>query len=301
MPSSHTNLEGSDDKILPPWFCQPIPVPSAVDSMRSLLEEFNINTVCQSARCPNSGQCWLRKAAAFMILGDVCTRSCRFCAVPSGQAPSVVDPYEPQHIAEAVNRLDLNYVVMTSVTRDDLPDCGVGQFIQTIQAIRQWHSKAKIEVLIPDFQGDADLLDSLLRVKPDVIGHNIEMPGRFFPDLRPQGDYRRSVDVLTYLKKNRSRMIVKTGFMVGFGETDEEIERLLDDLIQTGCDILTIGQYLKPVKNESMAQVQRYVTPAEFDQLRLLALNKGFRHVVSGPLVRSSFLAEESFNALKIH
>jgi lipoic acid synthetase len=172
-------------KILPPWFQQPLPVPYAVDSMRSLLEDLNIHTVCQAAHCPNSGQCWLRKTATFMILGDVCTRACRFCAVPYSATPSTIDPYEPQHIAEAVKRLDLNYVVITSVTRDDLPDFGADQFIQTIQAIRQWHPRAKIEVLIPDFFGDKDVLDTLCDVRPDVIGHNIEMVKRFFSGYPP--------------------------------------------------------------------------------------------------------------------
>lgn len=231
-----------------------------------------------------------------MILGDICTRACRFCAVVSGR-PSAPSACEPSHVAEMVDALDLNYVVITSVTRDDLPDGGAGQFVRTIQALRQKRPGIKIEVLIPDFFGRRDFVETVLDSGPDVLAHNVEMVERLFPTLRPQADYQRSLGVLRTAKAAGKGILVKSGFMVGLGETEEEIERLMADMSQTGCDMLTIGQYLAPSRDGRHVPVDRFVSPSVFEMYRQKALKLDFRHVFSGPLVRSSYIAEEGYRA----
>ena len=282
-------------KVLPPWFRQKIPNHKKIAFLKKILNDLKLHTVCQSALCPNLGQCWSMGVATFMILGQRCTRACRFCAVKTGE-PFDVDPCEPEHVAKAVKELQLNYVVITSVTRDDLLDKGVGQFIDTIKCIRCSSPKTKIEVLIPDFDNQRDLLEKLICVSPDVIGHNIEMVKRLFDDMRPQAKYHRSLSVLKCLREFHSDALIKSGFMVGLGETKEEIVGLMQDLIESGCELITIGQYLAPSASKRHVKEERFVSPDEFEEYRELGLKMGFRNVFSGPLVRSSYLAEENYN-----
>lgn len=281
---------------LPSWFKQPIPDAQSMKAMRSLLETTGLKTVCQSAHCPNSGQCWSKGIATFMILGDICTRGCRFCAVTSGK-PKAIDITEPETVAQAVKKLNLNYVVITSVTRDDLPDQGVGQFVKTVEAIRRISPYTKVELLIPDFSNSVELLDEIIKVKPTVIGHNIEMVQRVFEDYRTQANYQRSLEVLQNLSERSEGILIKSGLMVGIGETDEEVVDLLKDLKQVGCEIVTIGQYLSPTTSERHVAVQRFVTPEQFKEYEQIGLGLGFRYIFSGPLVRSSFMAEEGYQA----
>ena len=251
-----------------------------------LLRENNLHTVCQEANCPNIAECFGKRTATFMILGDTCTRNCAYCGVKHGR-PSDVDSGEPSRIARAVWELGLRYVVITSVTRDDLEDGGASMFARTIGEIRRLNPGCKVEVLIPDFQGNEKALEKVLQARPDVLNHNIEVVKRLFPLMRAQGDYKRSLEVL---KKARGCSITKSGFMVGLGETKEEIISTMEDLCGL-ADILTIGQYLRP--SEGHARVFRYYTPDEFEELKQAGLEMGFRHVEAGPLVRSSYHAED--------
>lgn len=288
--------QSQQTSFLPLWFRQKLPDVSKIKKMKVMFRGQAVSTVCESAQCPNMGQCWGRGVAAFMILGDVCTRSCRFCAVKAGQ-PSDVDYDEPRHVAEMAEKLGLKYIVITSVTRDDLPDQGAEQFVKMISALRDREGKVKIELLIPDFSAHQDLIQKVVESKPDVLGHNIEMVRRLFPLIRPQADYQRSLNVLRMAKDLSPRMLVKTGFMVGLGETDEEVEQLMADLLEAGCDMLTIGQYLAPSKNRRHVAVERFVSPKMFENYKDKALTMGFRHVFSAPLVRSSYIAESGYRA----
>ncbi len=282
-------------KKLPSWFKQEIPDMEKVRAMKNQFRETGLHTVCESAHCPNIGECWGKGTATFMILGDVCTRACRFCAVEAGR-PLVVDPLEPYHVARAVEKLNLRYVVITSVARDDLPDEGAQQFAKTIEEIRKLLPEIKIEVLIPDFSARLENLKIVVDIKPEVISHNIETVERLSQKVRPQADYKRSLLVLKMMKELDPSIITKSSLMVGLGETKEEVAQVMRDLFSAGCEILTIGQYLSPSAAKRYVPVERFVTPEEFAAYRRLGLEIGFRSVLSGPLVRSSYIAEEGYN-----
>lgn len=280
------------NKPFPDWPRQRLPRPSEVNKMNSLLADLQLNTVCQSAACPNLGQCFSDGTATFQILGDICTRNCSFCAVKQGR-PGPVDPNEPQRISEAVRRLRLEYVVVTSVTRDDLPDGGAAHFARTARAIRSHNSRVKVEVLIPDFQGSSETLGTLLRASPDTVGHNIETVPRLYPAITPGADYRRSLELLKRAKGMRPDVLTKSGMMLGLGERPEEVPDVMRDLKEMDCDILTIGQYLSPSPRHRV--VDRWVTPEEFDDYTEAARRLGFRKVVCAPWVRSSYRAARTY------
>jgi len=281
-------------KMLPSWFRQQIPNGEEIAQMKTLLRQGNLHTVCESARCPNMGKCWGQGVATFMILGNVCTRACRFCAVKAG-IPDKVNPLEPRQVALMVKQLNLRYVVITSVTRDDLADEGVGQFARVIEALKEMIPRIKIEVLIPDFSNRGELLQEIVKAQPDVIGHNMETVQRLSLEVRPQALYERSLAVLKNLKQEGRGVLIKTSFMVGMGESREEIMELMRDLKGVGCDMVTIGQYLAPDQLKRHVKVQRFVTPEEFEIYKREGMALGFKHVMSGPLVRSSFVAEQGY------
>ena len=275
----------------PDWL--KVRLPSGEDYFRvsGIVKEGRLNTICQSARCPNVGECWSRRTATFLILGDTCTRTCGFCAVKKG-TPSPPDPEEPARVAEAVKSLGLGYAVITSVTRDDLADGGASAFARTIAAVRSGSPRTKIEVLIPDFQGDPEALDTVLAAGPDILNHNLETTEALYPRIhRPAANYRRSLAVLATAKKKGA--VTKSGLMIGLGEREEDILRSLSDLRGSGCDLLTLGQYLRPAPVNP--PVAKYYSPKEFEQLKAIAMDFGFTDVVAGPLVRSSYKAEELF------
>jgi len=279
---------------LPEWFRQELPDMEKIRSMKTMFRSSGLHTVCESARCPNIGTCWKAGVATFMILGEICTRACRFCAVKAG-IPTAVDPEEPKNVALAVKHLNLRYVVITSVARDDIEDEGADQFTQTIEEIRRICPQTKIEVLIPDFSNKTKSLTKLVGVKPEVISHNIETVKRLSPKIRPQASYERSLEVLRNFKKLERRIFTKSSFMVGLGEGQEEIVDLMRDLVATDCDILTIGQYLRPTGLKRHVPIEKFYLPEEFEELKQLGLKLGFKYVMSGPLVRSSFIAEEGY------
>lgn len=286
----------SSSRRLPAWFHQPVPCAERIKALKSSLENFSIHTVCQSAHCPNLGRCWEKNTATFMILGDICTRSCRFCAVKTG-VPVSLNNNEPFSIAQAVKALGLDYVVVTSVTRDDLEDQGCQHFVKTINEIRKINPGIKIEVLIPDFSGKKSFVEAVALASPDVVAHNIETVRRLTLQLRPQADYLRSLSVLRVAKEANPNIFIKSGIMVGLGETLGEIEETMQDLHFVGCDMLTIGQYLAPSRTARHVPVARFVSPEEFDRYKERALAIGIQHVVSSPLVRSSYLAKEAYQA----
>ena len=251
-----------------------------------------MSTVCEEARCPNRGECFAKPTATFMILGRNCTRNCGFCSV-SSLGPGAVDDKEPENIASAAKEMGLRYIVITSVTRDDLPDGGAAQFAKTIKAIREKMSSVKIEVLTPDFLGDRDALRTVLEAGPDVFNHNVETTARLYPAVRPSADYERSLSVLEHSKEIAPDIYTKSGFMLGLGETLDEAITILKDLRKVDCDFVTIGQYLRPTK-ENLPVVE-YIRPEIFEDLRLKAFDVGFKYAASGPLVRSSMNAEEMF------
>ena len=260
-----------------------------VQEMKQMLREYGLNTGCQSAGCPNIGECFRKPTATFMILGTNCTRHCRFCGVKKEQ-PVDVDPDEPARVAGAVKRLGLKHVVITSVTRDDLEDGGAFQFAQTIRSIRKL-SQATIEVLVPDFQGNTDAIDAVLNADVDVFNHNIETVPELYPIIRPEADYQRSLSVLAYAKKTRPALRIKSGLMVGLGETENQVVRIFSDLASIACDMLTIGQYLNPSRHHY--PVQEIVSPLTFHIYRSKAIKAGIPLVFSGPHVRSSYHADE--------
>lgn len=272
----------------PDWLKVRFTVNDDFRDLRKIVGDNRLHTVCQSARCPNQSDCWQRRTATLMILGNACTRNCRFCAVETGK-PAPVDPDEPSKAGKAVNLMGLKYAVVTSVTRDDLPDGGAAVWAETICEIRHQNPDCKVEVLIPDFRGDISALEIVLNAKPDILGHNLETVRPLYPLARPQADYDRSLRIIAESKKRGA--VTKTGIMVGLGETCEQILELMNDVLSAGCDILTIGQYLQPTKNH--LPIERYITPDEFEFYRQEGVRRGFRAVYSGPLVRSSFHAEE--------
>jgi lipoic acid synthetase len=259
--------------------------------VKTLLRSAKLHTICEEAKCPNIAECFGSGTAVFLILGDVCTRDCRYCNVKHG-VPIALRLDEPRDIAESVKVLGLKYVVVTSVTRDDLNDGGASVFYETIQEIRRLNDACKIEVLIPDFRGNVTAIQNVVGAAPDVINHNIEVVEELFPKIRPQGDYQRSLDVLRTIKIIKSGIPTKSGFMVGLGETTEQIYKTIHDLKAADVDFLTIGQYLQPTRNH--AEVKKYYNPEAFEELKNAALRVGFIHVESGPLVRSSYHAQNA-------
>ncbi|MBL8012548.1 MAG: lipoyl synthase [Candidatus Omnitrophica bacterium] len=280
---------------LPSWFRQEIPDAQKIQSLKQMFRSAKLHTVCESAHCPNLGKCWGQGVATFMILGEVCTRACRFCAVKAG-LPQKLDANEPFEVAQAVKDLKLRYVVITSVARDDLQDEGAGHFAETIHETRRLSPGIKIEVLIPDFSAKYESLKTLTDSVPEVVSHNIETVRRLSNSIRPQAQHDRSLQVLRMIRQLNKNIIVKSSFMVGLGETDEEIAQLMQELAQTGCQILTIGQYLAPSQMKRHVPVRRFVTPEQFDRYRDQAMAMGFKYVMSAPLVRSSYIAEEGYN-----
>jgi len=274
----------------PDWLKVPLPNSRAFTDTQGLLGRLDLHSVCQEARCPNIGECFGSGTAAFLILGNLCTRNCRYCNVRHGR-PDPVDESEPGRLAEAARTLGLRHIVITSVTRDDLPDGGAGQFARCIDALRREVAGCRVEVLIPDFQGDRKALETILSARPDVLNHNLEVTRGLFAELRPQGDYRRSLDLLRHAAEASDRTKTKSGFMIGLGEDRDGILSLLDDLAAASCAHLTIGQYLQPSRHHW--PVAKFYAPEEFEELRQEALGRGFRTVVAGPLVRSSYRAAE--------
>ena len=285
-------------KRLPAWFKQRIRAGGDLDRVLAVLDEYSLNTVCESASCPNRGYCYSKGTATFMILGNTCSRDCRFCAVGKGK-PQPVDGEEPVRIGLATRELGLKYVVVTSVTRDDLADGGAGQFAETIRQLKTAEPGVTVELLIPDFQGKEEPFRTVTDACPDVIGHNLETVQRLYPSVRPQAVYKRSVESLRYVKSLNSVVLTKSGLMLGLGETADEVESTFADLSGAACDILTLGQYLRP--SPGHLPVAEYVTPQEFEEYRTTAIAYGFRAVASGPLVRSSYDAEELFRQAKGH
>lgn len=266
----------------------------AVEEVARLMKDLKLNTVCKEANCPNLGECYKKHTATFMVMGSACTRNCRFCNVSCAK-PQPLDPDEPRHLAEVAKKLALRHVVVTQVTRDDLPDGGAAHMAAVVRAVHETCPGTTVEVLISDLKGSEDALRVVLDAKPDVLNHNVEMVSRLYHDVRPQARYERSLKVLSDSKKFAPNILTKTGFMLGLGETDDEVYALMDDIRATGCDILTISQYLQP--SPQHWALQRYVTPEEFARLKDIAMEKGFKFVASSPLVRSSYRAAEAFEA----
>ena len=279
---------------LPEWLKVKAPGSAGYLELRQLVRSEGLNTVCEEAHCPNIGECWDRGTATFMVLGDICTRACSYCAVKTGM-PTTLDLQEPLRLAETVERLGLRYAVITSVDRDDLPDGGAFIFAQCIRQIRKRLPSCKVEVLIPDFQGDVDALAKVMEARPDTLNHNIETVRRVFSRVRPKGDYDMSLELLANAKRLDADAVTKSGMMVGLGESWDEILDTMRDLRAVDCDLLTIGQYLRP--SGKHAPLARWYTPGEFDELRREGEALGFRHVASGPLVRSSYHADEQHAA----
>lgn len=277
---------------LPQWLKKDVINTEKTRFVRKILKNCGLNTVCDSARCPNRGECYANNTATFMILGKNCTRNCKFCSVTSAH-PEPVSPDEPRLVAEAVKELGLRYAVVTSVTRDDLPDGGAGHFAETIRQICALNTDCKVEILTPDFKGDEKAIDVVLLAKPDVFNHNVETVKRLYQKARPQANYERSLEFLRYVKEKNADILTKSGLMVGLGETMEEITELLADLKRVNCDIVTVGQYIQPTKEN--LPVKKYLTVDEFDEIREIALKIGIKHVVSAPLVRSSYKAGNIF------
>lgn len=274
---------------LPDWLKKPLPRGNEDFFTHRLLDELKLETVCVNARCPNQAECWSRRTATFMILGNVCTRPCGFCSVPRGQ-PLDVEDDEPERLAEAAFRLRLKHVVITSVTRDDLPDGGAEHFRRCILAVRQ-RTGAAVEVLTPDFLGDRSAMDTIIEARPEVFNHNLETVPRLYRRVRGRADYQRSLDLLAYVKQRDPSIITKTGLMLGLGESIDELFDVLADARSVGCDIITLGQYLAPTLKH--IPVARFVPPSEFDSLAAAARRLGFLQVVAGPFVRSSYHADE--------
>jgi lipoic acid synthetase len=293
-PTLSTIAEVSARRRLPAWLKRPIPATGGAYFTQDLVAELGLETICESARCPNRSECWSRRTATFMILGDVCTRPCGFCAVRRGH-PEPVALDERERLAEACARLGLKHVVITSVTRDDLPDGGAEHFRQCVLAIRA-RTGAVVEVLTPDFDGRTDAVEIVLSASPEVFNHNLETVARLQQHVRRKSQYAISLKVLSHARRTRPDLLTKSGLMLGLGETTEELFETLADLRSVGCDLLTLGQYLQP--SAKHLPVVRYVPPEEFEELGRLAKKLGFRDVASGPFVRSSYHADEMAKAL---
>ena len=280
----------------PPWLKVRVRSGHEYDDIRSLLRGLSLHTVCEEAGCPNIAECFAQRTATFLILGDTCTRNCRFCAIHHGQ-PGPLDRDEPEHVAEAVQRLGLKFAVITSVTRDDLPDGGAQVYADCMAAIRRCVPDCGIEVLIPDFRGSEEALRTVMQAHPDVLNHNVETVPRLYPEVRPQADYARSLRVLRRAKEMAPRSLTKSGIMLGLGEEKEEIIAVMDDLRGVGCELFTIGQYLRP--SSEHLPIRRHWSPAEFEELAAIGRRMGFTHIESGPLVRSSYHARLQSDAAR--
>jgi lipoyl synthase len=281
---------------MPRWLLRPVRSGPELAKVEGVLQEGRLNTVCVGAKCPNRGECYSAGTATFMIMGARCTRGCGFCAVPTGGCEPL-DEGEPRRVADAAAEMGLRHVVVTSVTRDDLPDGGARHFASTVSAVREVLPDATVEVLVPDFGGRESDIDTVIEAGPDVFNHNVETVGRLYCVVRPQAVYERSLMVLA--RSAKAGLPTKSGFMVGLGETADEVQGLLEDLLGTGCRLLTAGQYLRPSKEN--LPVERYWEPAEFEALEEKALSMGFEAVASGPLVRSSYFAHEMLDKRKAH
>lgn len=276
-------------KRLPDYLKRPIINTETTKTVRNILKNHCLNTVCENARCPNKNECYTKHTATFLIMGNVCTRNCRYCNI-SGGIPEELNENEPKEVANAIKELGLKYAVITSVTRDDIPDGGADHFAKTIEEIRKISPNTKIEILTPDFNGDKNSLDIIIKAMPEVFNHNIETTKQVFKKARPKGNYQTSLEVLKYVKDN-SNIKTKSGLMVGLGETLEEIEETFEDLKNVGCDILTVGQYIQPSKKH--LEVEKYYTLEEFEKIKDLAKKVGFKNFKIGPLVRSSYMAKD--------
>ncbi|MEB3179303.1 MAG: lipoyl synthase [Nostocaceae cyanobacterium] len=288
LPSSQLKSELT---AMPDWLRRPIGKASELSKVQRIIKQRQIHTICEEGRCPNRGECYAQGTATFLLMGPTCTRACAFCQVDKGHAPMPLDPEEPQKVAEAVQLLGLGYVVLTSVARDDLADQGAGWFVQTMETIRQMNPETQIEVLTPDFYGDRQRIATIVQAKPACYNHNIETVRRLQGPVRRGGKYDRSLQVLQIVKEIDSSIPTKSGLMLGHGETVEEIIETLRDLRDVECDRITLGQYMRPSLEH--LPVQKYWTPAEFDELGNIAREMGFAHVRSAPLVRSSYHAGE--------
>ena len=282
---------------LPPWFKQRLAAPGVMSSMHDLLSGLSLHTICQSALCPNIGRCFTSGTATFLILGDICTRRCTFCAVKKGR-PAPVDETEPEHLLEAVNNLGLTYVVITSVTRDDLPDGGANQFARTVTMLRENAADITVEVLVPDFRGSEESIRTVVKSGPQVINHNVETVPHLYPEVRTGADYARSLELLYTVKKLSSTIVTKSGLMLGLGESRDEVIEVMGDLREADCDLLTIGQYLQPSARHH--PVVRFITPEEFAEYEAIGREMGFAKVASSPLVRSSYRAAELYEKAKV-
>lgn len=263
----------------------------SIKEIEIMMEQLSLNTVCKEAKCPNLGECYKKRTATFMIMGSQCTRNCRFCNVTNGK-PQNLDINEPENVAKAVKELCLSHAVITSVTRDDLDDCGASHFAKTIEAVKILNPDTTVEVLIPDLKGVKENLDIVIKANPDVINHNVETVERLYDTVRPEAIYERSIDVLKYVKEVAPHILTKTGIMVGLSESDEEVFKVMDDVLKVGCDIFTIGQYLRP--SNKHIEVYEYITPEKFEEYRVVGVEKGFKYIASSPLVRSSYNAQEA-------
>ncbi len=275
----------------PEWLRVKAPQWERVGNVKEILRDLRLNTVCEEASCPNIGECFSHGTATFLIMGPACTRACPYCDIDFEKKPSALDPTEPDRLAEAVRRMNLNHVVITSVNRDDLEDGGAQQFVRCIEAVRQVSAKTTIEVLIPDLCGNWAALEVILAARPDVLNHNTETVPRLYKRVRPQGSYERTLELLERSHQLAPHLYTKSGIMVGLGETDAEVQQVMHDLRAVHCDILTIGQYLQP--SPKHLQVQQFVTPEQFDRWRQLGEAIGFLQVIASPLTRSSYHAEQ--------
>jgi len=279
----------------PDWLKIPAPSDKTMDRVKRLLDRGGLHTVCEGANCPNIGECFANRTCTFMILGNICTRDCRFCAVEHGH-PEPINLDEPAAIACTAKKLNLKHVVITTVTRDDLPDGGAGQFVAVINAIHQELPKASIEVLISDLKGQLEPLVEIIHARPDIINHNIETVPRLYKTVRPQASYARSLQILEWIGSQGADIVTKSGLMLGLGETFEEIVDVLRDLRTVGCDIVTLGQYLSP--SPQHVPIDRFVHPDEFKKLEQIGLEMGFQAVSAGPLVRSSYNASHTYESI---
>ncbi|MHC6179762.1 lipoyl synthase [Clostridium sp. JNZ X4-2] len=280
----------------PDWLKMKAPDAVVLNEMEDMLKDLSLHTVCESANCPNIGKCFKHKTATFMVMGNTCTRNCRFCAVNKG-CPSELDPEEPRNVAIASKKLGLKHTVVTSVTRDDLKDGGAVHFVKIIKEMRKENPESTVELLIPDLKGNWNALKNIIDAKPDILNHNIETVEALYKKVRPMAVYDRSIELLRQVKVFDKAVYTKCGIMLGLGETKEQVLKVMDDLLKVNCDILTIGQYLRPSKKH--LPVFEYITPEKFTDYKKIALEKGFRFVASGPYVRSSYKAFEGMRSLE--
>lgn len=277
---------------LPRWMKMKLPKGESYSKVKNLVNKHELHTICTSGNCPNIGECWNRGTATFMILGEICTRNCKFCGITTGK-PLPVDEAEPRRVAESIRLMQLKHAVITSVDRDDLPDLGAGFWAQTIEEVKTLNPNTKLEVLIPDFQGKKELIEQVAAAHPEVISHNLETVERLTPSIRSAAKYRQSLDVIAILATTQA--VAKSGIMLGLGETEAEVLQTMDDLLEAGCKVMTIGQYLAPTN--AHLPVVEYIHPDQFEKYKTIGLKKGFSFVESSPLVRSSYRAEQHATA----